>query len=130
MASASMPKQAGGITRAAGLRFILDVSCVVIFVIVGRRNHGETTDADGTLRTAAPFLLALVCAWLGSRAWRAPSALATGVVLWVATAAVGLGIRRFVFGDGTATPFVIVATLVLGLLLVGTRLPKRRVARR
>jgi len=38
---------------------------------------------------------------------------------------VGLGIRRLVFGDGIATPFVIVATLVLGLLLVGTRLQKR-----
>jgi hypothetical protein len=52
------------------------------------------------------------------------------VVLWVATAAVGLGIRRFVFDGGTATPFVIVATLVLGLLLVGTRLPKRPIVRR
>lgn len=130
MGSSSTPARAGGISRAAGLRFLLDVSCVIIFVIVGRRNHGETTDAEGTLRTAAPFLLALVCAWLGSRAWLAPSALATGVVLWVATAAVGLGIRRFVFDDGTATPFVIVATLVLGLLLVGTRLPKRRIVRR
>jgi len=42
------------------------------------------------------------------------------------TTAVGLGIRRFVFGDGIATPFVIVATLVLGLLLVGTRIQKRQ----
>ncbi|MFZ8967220.1 MAG: DUF3054 family protein [Ilumatobacteraceae bacterium] len=49
------------------------------------------------------------------------------MVLWVVTAGVGLVIRRFVFGDGIATPFVIVATLVLGLLLVGTRLQKRSV---
>jgi hypothetical protein len=34
-------------------------------------------------------------------------------------------VRRFVFGDGTATPFVVVATLVIGLLVVGTRLPER-----
>ena len=111
--------------RAATLRFILDVVCVVIFVIVGRRNHNETTDAVGTLRTAAPFLIALLGAWVGAKAWRAPRTLSTGVVLWIVTTAVGLGIRRLVFGDGIATPFVIVSTLVLGLLLVGTRLQKR-----
>ena len=121
------PTPAGGAGRVALLRYILDVVCVIIFVIVGRRNHGEVADAEGTLRTAAPFVLALTSAWLGARAWRAPSALATGLVLWLATSAVGLGIRRLVFGDGTAMPFVIVATLVLGLLLVGTRL--RRVRR-
>ena len=111
--------------RGAVLRFLLDVICVVIFVIVGRRNHGESTDSSDTVRTAAPFLISLVGAWIGARAWRAPRALATGVVLWVVTAAVGLGMRRLVFGDGIATPFIVVATIVLGLLLVGTRLPKR-----
>ena len=111
--------------RAATLRFILDIISVVIFVIIGRQNHNETTDAIGTLRTAAPFLIALLGAWVGAKAWRAPRALSTGVVLWIVTTAVGLGVRRLVFGDGIATPFVIVATLVLGLLLVGTRLQKR-----
>ena len=115
--------------RVAGLRFMLDVVCIVIFVIIGRRNHDESTDAVGTLRTAAPFLIALLGAWVGAKAWRAPRALATGVVLWIVTVVVGLGVRRFVFGDGTATPFVIVATLVLGLLLVGTRLPRRPIWR-
>ncbi len=115
--------------RVAGLRFMLDVVCIVIFVIIGRRNHDESTDAVGTLRTAAPFLIALLGAWVGAKAWRAPRALATGVVLWIVTVIVGLGVRRFVFGDGTATPFVIVATLVLGLLLVGTRLPRRPIRR-
>ena len=115
--------------RVAGLRFMLDVVCIVIFVIIGRRNHDESTDAVGTLRTVAPFLIALLGAWVGAKAWRAPRALATGVVLWIVTVIVGLGVRRFVFGDGTATPFVIVATLVLGLLLVGTRLPRRPIRR-
>lgn len=115
--------------RVAGLRFMLDVVCIVIFVIIGRRNHDESTDAVGTLRTAAPFLIALLGAWVGAKAWRAPRALATGVVLWIVTVVVGLGVRRFVFGDGTATPFVVVATLVLGLLLVGTRLPRRPIRR-
>jgi len=110
--------------RVAWLRFILDVVCIVLFVIIGRRNHGESTDAEGTLRTALPFLIALAGAWIGAKAWLAPRSLVTGVILWVVTVTVGLGIRRFAFGDGTAMPFVIVATLVIGLLLVGTRLPK------
>ncbi len=113
------------VRSAATFRFILDVTCILIFVVIGRRNHGETADAAGSLRTAAPFLIALAGAWVGARAWRAPRALATGVVLWIVTASVGLGIRRYVFGDGIAMPFVIVATVVIGLLLVGTRLPKR-----
>jgi hypothetical protein len=33
--------------------------------------------------------------------------------------------RSYVFGDGIATPFMLVTAGVLGLLLVGTRLPKR-----
>ena len=64
--------------RAATMRFILDIICVVIFVIIGRRNHNETTDAIGTLRTAAPFLIALLGAWVGAKAWRAPRTLSTG----------------------------------------------------
>jgi len=111
--------------RIAALRYVLDVVCILLFVIIGRRNHGSTADAEGTFRTAAPFLLSLSGAWLGARAWRAPRALTTGVVLWIVTVVVGLGIRRYVFGDGIATPFVIVTALVVGLLLVGTRLPKR-----
>ncbi|MFM8994193.1 MAG: DUF3054 domain-containing protein [Actinomycetota bacterium] len=111
--------------RVATLRFILDVVCIVLFVIIGRRNHGETTDAVGTVRTALPFLIALSGAWVGAKAWRAPRSLTTGIILWIVTVVVGLGIRRFAFGDGTAAAFVIVATLVIGLLLVGTRLPKR-----
>ena len=111
--------------RIATLRFMLDAVCVLLFVIIGRRNHDESTNTVGILRTAAPFLIALVGAWIGAKVWRAPRSLAVDTVLWVVTVAIGLGIRRFVFGDGIALPFVIVATVVLGLLLVGTRLPKR-----
>ena len=111
--------------RVAALRFILDVACIFIFVVVGRRTHEEPATVAGTIGTAAPFLIALVGAWLGARAWKMPRALSTGVVLWIVTVVVGMFVRRFVFGDGTATSFVLVTALVLGLLLVGTRLPKR-----
>ena len=106
------------------MRYMLDVVCILLFVIIGRRNHGGSTDAGGVLQTGLPFLIALTGAWVGAKAWRAPRSLTTGVILWIVTVLVGLGIRRFAFGDGTAVAFVIVATLVIGLLLVGTRLPR------
>ena len=111
--------------RVAILRFTLDALCVLIFVIVGRRNHEQPSNIAGTLRTALPFLIALTGAWVGANAWRAPRSLVVGAVLWLVTVVVGLGMRRFAFGDGIALPFVIVTTVLLGLLLVGTRLPKR-----
>jgi hypothetical protein len=47
---------------------------------------------------------------------------------WVITVVAGLLLRRFVFDRGIATPFIIVATITLGVLLgVGRLLSKRLV---
>ncbi|MEN9648696.1 MAG: hypothetical protein RLZ17_732, partial [Actinomycetota bacterium] len=48
-----------------------------------------------------------------------------GVVIWLVTVVLGLLLRNLIFDRGTATPFVIVATVVLGVLLVGRRLIMR-----
>jgi hypothetical protein len=45
--------------------------------------------------------------------------------VWVATVVVGLALRHLV-GQGTAPAFVVVAAVVLGLLLLGSRLVLRR----
>ena len=74
-----------------------------------------------TLTTAAPFLIALAVAWLVVRAWRRPTVVRTGVLVWPIVIVVGMLLRRFVFDDGTAASFVIVATLFLGFFLVGWR---------
>jgi hypothetical protein len=101
----------------------IDSACVVVFVIIGRRNHGEGSAAAGILRTAAPFLIALGLAWLGARKQSAHAATwRFGVPIWLSTVVFGLLFRRFLFGNGTALPFVIVATLFLGLALMGWRL--------
>ncbi|TRZ73559.1 MAG: DUF3054 domain-containing protein [Actinobacteria bacterium] len=92
-----------------------------MFVAIGRRNHDEGTAIDGIAIVAAPFLIALVVAWLSSRAWRTPGSMRTGVIVWLVTVFAGLELRYFVFDRGTATPFVIVATLVLGAFIVGGR---------
>ncbi len=93
----------------------------MLFVAIGRRNHDEGTAIDGIATVAAPFLIALAIAWLSSRAWRTPGSMRTSVIVWLVTVFGGLELRHFVFDRGTATPFVIVATLVLGAFIVGGR---------
>ncbi len=108
----------------------LDVFVVVLFVAIGRRNHDEGSALGGVLRTAAPFLIGLAVAWLLVRAWRRPMSVVVGIGLWPLTVLIGMLARRVVFGDGTATAFVVVATLFLGAFLLGWRAVWRLVDRR
>ena len=102
--------------------FALDLLVVLVFVLIGRRNHGEDGTVNGLFRVAAPFLLALAGAWVsGCKRWASAAHWRYGVVIWVFTVAMGLLLRRVVFHNGTAAAFVIVATLFLGLGLMGWR---------
>jgi hypothetical protein len=108
--------------RRASLAVGLDTFAVVLFVAVGRREHERDPGIAGLIDTAAPFLVALAVAWLVLRAWRRPTALVpTGVGIWAIVVAGGMVVRNVVFGDGTATSFVVVATVALGVLLLGWR---------
>jgi len=111
--------------RRIALALALDVFSVLLFVAVGQRNHDENAGISGVVEVALPFLIALVSGWLVTRAWRTPHALTTGVVIWLTTVIGGLLLRNLLFNRGIATPFIIVATLVLGVLLVGRRLIAR-----
>ena len=99
----------------------LDTASVVLFVALGRRSHEEESGLGAVLGTAAPFLIALVVAWVVVRAWRRPERIGTGLAIWPLTVGVGMLLRRFVFDDGTALPFVIVATIFLGACFLGWR---------
>jgi hypothetical protein len=108
----------------------LDVFVVVAFVAIGRRNHDENPGIAGLVDTAAPFVLGLAIAWVIARAWREPWSWTTGLVVWVGTVAAGMLLRRFVFDDGTALSFVIVASVFLGTFLNGWRAVARALAGR
>ncbi len=95
---------------------------MLLFVAVGRRNHNENALISGVVEVALPFLIALVCSWSITRAWRTPNAPSTGAMIWLITVVLGLALRNFLFDRGTATPFIIVATLALGTLIFGRRL--------
>ncbi|MDR6168929.1 peptidoglycan/LPS O-acetylase OafA/YrhL [Microbacterium paludicola] len=110
--------------RASVLAFLLDVVLVVAFAATGRASHDSDVLA-GLWHTSWPFLAGLLVAWAVVRGWRSPTAIVpTGLVIWVVTVVGGM-LLRAASGQGTALPFVIVATLTLLVLLVGWRLIAR-----
>jgi len=106
------------IALAAGL----DTAVVVLFVAIGKREHEQDTAIGGLINSVAPFLIALAVAWISLRVWKKPSDWRTGLGVWAIVLVVGMLLRNLVFGDGTATSFIIVAAGFLGLFLVGWRL--------
>jgi FtsH-binding integral membrane protein len=100
----------------------IDVVAILLFVALGRSSHDEGGNAvTEALKVAAPFLIGLGLGWLVSRAWKAPTAPTTGMVIWVVTIVSGMVLRRFVFDRGTALAFIIVASAFTLLFLVGWR---------
>ena len=121
--------------RAPLIAFAIDVVLVLVFVIVGRRSHGEAETIGGILDTMWPFLIGLLLGWLVTLAWRKPFAILwPGIPIWLMTVAAGM-LLRVAAGQGTAASFIVVATVVLGVFLIGWRLialplTRRRVVRR
>jgi Protein of unknown function (DUF3054) len=108
--------------RSAWLAVVLDVACVLVFVIIGRASHGE--GLIGVASTAWPFLAGLAGGWLATagRAWRQPFRLwPAGVGAWLGAVALGM-LFRVVSRQGTAPAFIGVALAFLGLFLLGWRL--------
>jgi hypothetical protein len=117
MTTSSTPPTA---VRTAVVAFAVDAASIVLFCAVGRRNHHEAVTLAGVAETAWPFLAGLAVSWVLYRAWRRPTAIGTGLSLWPSTIAIGMGLRAGI-GTGVALAFVVVATLVTGVLLLGWR---------
>lgn len=112
--------------RSARLAAVLDVGCVLVFVIIGRDSHAKGESLAGIASTAWPFLAGLAGGWLATaglagrplqpfRLWPA------GVGAWLGAVALGM-LLRVMSGQGTAPAFIGVALAFLGLLLLGWRL--------
>ncbi|MET1051703.1 MAG: DUF3054 domain-containing protein [Mycetocola sp.] len=102
--------------------FGVDLLATLIFAIIGRASHHEGVSLVGLLETWWPFAAALSLGWvITGAAWRWPFApLWPGIGLWIITVGGGM-LFRMLSGQGTALPFIIVATLTLALLLLGWR---------
>jgi Protein of unknown function (DUF3054) len=108
--------------RSAWLAAVIDVCCVLVFVMIGLASHTKGETVAGIASTAWPFLTGLACGWAASRAWRRPAALLpAGLAAWLGTVAIGM-VLRVAAGQGTAFAFIIVALVFLGLFLLGWRL--------
>jgi hypothetical protein len=109
---------------------IADVVCVLVFCAIGRRSHAEGITVAGVAETAWPFLAGTAVGWLAVRGWRRPASLVpTGVVIWLCTVVIGMLLRR-ASSAGTAISFVVVASLVTAILLLGWRAAVSALARR
>jgi Protein of unknown function (DUF3054) len=98
-----------------------DVACVLVFCTVGRRSHDEGLNVPGIATTAWPFLSGTALGWLATQAWRRPTAVyPTGVGVWLCTVAVGMLLRKAT-SAGVAASFIVVASSVTALLLLGWR---------
>jgi hypothetical protein len=134
--------------RLTRIAAVLDIACVLIFVVIGRASHVKGESLAGIASTSWPFLCGLAAGWALSRAWGAaapglpagrlrdrpaksvvgravdmrwPAAVwPAGVIVWACTVAVGM-VLRVVSGQGTAVAFVVVALVFLGLFLLGWR---------
>lgn len=115
--------------RGVASALAADAVLVTAFATVGRTTHGEDP-VLGLWTTAWPFLLALAVGWAVTRAWRAPTApVRAGIPIAVVTVAGGM-LLRALSGQGTAAPFIIVASVVILAALVGWRLIATTVIRR
>lgn len=109
------------------LAAVIDVVLIVLFALIGRSSHGESDSALALWITAYPFLAGWAIAYVTSGGWSRPMRFwPTGVVVWILTVFVGLAIRVAtgqgdVDGNPLPISFVIVATIVLGVFLLGWR---------
>lgn len=95
------------------------------FAALGRTSHAE--DLLGTFATAAPFVAGAAVGTLAGRTWRDPLSWRSGLAVWAGAAVVGLALRAVLTGR-LPLSFAIVATVSLGVLLLGWRGVVRLVA--
>ena len=112
--------------KRLALTAIADVAVIIAFVAIGREEHNSGSSIAGVLETAAPFLIALAIGWLGTRAWQNPTGVGRGLGIWLVTILAGMNLRHYVFDDGTATAFIIVASAFTLAGLAGWRLAAGR----
>jgi hypothetical protein len=103
----------------------VDLLLVGLFAVIGRLSHYGSLTVGGWWTTAWPFLVGTLLAWVVlTVARRSPAAVSSGLVVWLGALVGGMVLRQL-SGQGTATAFVVVATLVLGLLLLLPRVGAR-----
>ena len=100
--------------------FAVDVVAIVLFAVLGRRNHDEGSTITGVLVVAWPFLAGWTIAWFATRLDRRPNAPVAALRALVVAIPIAL-LLRVATDRGIAPAFIVVAVVFLGLVLVGRR---------
>lgn len=130
MSSRNLKPAKPSLTAVAAAAAVADLALILVFAAVGRDAHQRGDVVSGVLLTAWPFLAGAAAGWLAARAWRDPlSVRRSGLAVWLGSLVGGM-LLRAVTGQTVVLPFVIVALLSLGVLLVGYRLIIAGVRRR
>lgn len=104
---------------------LLDLVLVGVFATLGRLSHYGEITLSGWWTTAWPFLAGTALAWVAlTTSHRRPAAVTSGLLVWTGALVGGMALRQL-SGQGTAVSFVVVATVVLGILLVLPRVGAR-----
>lgn len=109
---------------------LIDAAAVIAFVVIGRDTHEEGVTFGGVLTTALPFLIGMAVGWAVTRSWTTPTGLRSGAAVVFVTVVLGMLLRRYVFGAGTAVTFIVVASAFLTLMMLGWRIVAMVVERR
>ncbi|QIX26692.1 DUF3054 domain-containing protein [Nocardioides sp. JQ2195] len=114
---------------------VADLVLILLFAALGRAEHDRGNVVLGVLGTAWPFLVGALLGWILVRQLgrREAVAIGPGITVWISTVLLGMVLRQL-SGAGTAFSFIVVATVVLGVFLVGSRavvalIANRKVAR-
>lgn len=105
---------------------VADIVAIAVFALLARLAH-QSDDMPfnfaGWLSTLWPFLVGVAVSWILIIAarWDALQLWPTGVATWVVTVVVGLVIWAIRNGDIPHWSFIIVATVMSGVLLLGWR---------
>lgn len=101
---------------------LFDAVLVIIFAMLGNRSHESGLGLAEVASTAGPFLGGLVLSWFLAFSWGNPSRIwPNGVFVVIGTVVLGMALRVIFTDGGVELSFVLVATGVLAVFLLGRR---------
>jgi len=109
---------------------IVDILLIILFALLGRREHEHGLAINGILITALPFIIGYAITTGVSRPWLSINKLwPTGILVWLGTVVLGVA-TRLLMGHTAAISFVIVTFVVLSIFLLGRRVVSSLIAKR
>nr|WP_120491620.1 DUF3054 domain-containing protein [Corynebacterium lactis] len=104
--------------------FIIDTIAIIIFAVLARLAHNTPADPftfGNIADTFWPFFIGVIIGTVLIAKQANPRAVKAGVVVWVATVVAGLGIWAILHGAVPHWSFILVASVMSAILLLGWR---------